>query len=308
MNRFFLTVFTPTYNRAHTLGSLYDSLCSQTMPDFEWIVVDDGSTDNTRELVEGWIAEKKISIRYFYQENSGKMAAHNFAVDAADSDLFLCLDSDDRLFETAVYRCSNFWKSKVNEAGMEEICGFVTYKEFSNNVCIEPGMRFLDKVRSSFENKAVHLADLRQAGCFGETSIIARTDILRKHKYPVFKGEKFVTDAYLWEQLDSQYLFYVLPYFSQLCTYNTDGYSFDYRRLLFSNPQGYRAYHNQRVRLGLSGKLKSAICYDSISARIGFKGFLSNAASPLLYFLMLPGGICKYLIDSIKLKSFGKLC
>ena len=76
-----LTVFTPAYNRAHTIGRTYESLCRQTSKDFEWLVVDDGSKDNTRELVENWIKEGKIDIRYVYQENQGMHGAHNTAYD-----------------------------------------------------------------------------------------------------------------------------------------------------------------------------------------------------------------------------------
>ena len=71
-----LTVFTPSYNRAHTLGRTYESLCRQTSKDFEWLVIDDGSTDNTKELIEGWIVEAQIEIRYVYQKNQGMHGAH----------------------------------------------------------------------------------------------------------------------------------------------------------------------------------------------------------------------------------------
>ena len=97
-----LTVCTPTYNRAHTLPRLYESLVRQTSQDFEWLVVDDGSTDNTRELVDGWVAEGRIRIRYVYKENGGKPSAHNLGVRMAAGELFFCVDSDDYLTDNAV--------------------------------------------------------------------------------------------------------------------------------------------------------------------------------------------------------------
>lgn len=303
MNRYSITIFTPTYNRAHTLPALYQSLCYQDSKDFEWIVIDDGSTDNTKDLIEGWIKENKISIRYFYQENAGKMAAHNYAVDIAESELFMCLDSDDRLSKNAIESCVSFWKDKE-----QEVCGFITYKDISGHIGKMPIMKMLEKANNIFAGKTLHVKDLQKSGLMGETAFVVKTDILRKHKFPVFEGEKFVTDAYLWEKLDSKYSFYVFTYISQVCTYNPDGYSFNYRRLLFSNPMGYRAYHDQRLGLKLPGMFRSAVCYDAISMRMGFKGFLHKASSPLLCVLVLPVGLVKYLIDSYQLKTFKSLC
>ena len=92
-----LTIFTPTYNRAYILNKLYESLCVQTCQDFEWLIVDDGSTDNTKELVDTWMGEGRIAIRYVYQQNGGKQRAFNKAVALTNSELFVCIDSDDQL-------------------------------------------------------------------------------------------------------------------------------------------------------------------------------------------------------------------
>lgn len=104
-----LTIFTPTYNRAHTLPVLYESLKSQTSRDFVWLIVDDGSTDATQELVESWIALAEVPIRYFLTKNGGKARAHNFAVDRLDTELFLCVDSDDYLLPRAVSLLLERW-------------------------------------------------------------------------------------------------------------------------------------------------------------------------------------------------------
>jgi len=104
-----LTIFTPAYNRAHTIGRTYESLCRQTLQDFEWLVVDDGSSDNTRELVEGWIAEGRIPIRYIYQENQGMHGAHNTAYRNITTPLNTCVDSDDWMPDDAVEKIVSFW-------------------------------------------------------------------------------------------------------------------------------------------------------------------------------------------------------
>ena len=92
-----ITVFTPTYNRAYCLGNLFNSLCSQTYTDFEWLIVDDGSTDNTKSLVEGFCCNSNINIRYVYQKNGGKHRAINRGVAEARGELFFIVDSDDTL-------------------------------------------------------------------------------------------------------------------------------------------------------------------------------------------------------------------
>jgi glycosyltransferase involved in cell wall biosynthesis len=121
------TVFTPTYNRAHTLHRVYDSLCAQTLRDFEWIVVDDGSTDNTAELVAGWVKTATFPIRYFRQNNSGKHIAHNFAANKAQGKFFLPLDSDDACAPSALERMAHHWnaipeRERAQYSGTEGLC------------------------------------------------------------------------------------------------------------------------------------------------------------------------------------------
>lgn len=107
-----LTVFTPTYNRAHTLGRTYASLVKQTCKDFEWLIIDDGSTDNTSTIVEKWIAEKKVPIRYTYKQNGGLYTGYNTAYSMIDSELCVCIDSDDYMPDDAVEKILQCWKEK----------------------------------------------------------------------------------------------------------------------------------------------------------------------------------------------------
>ena len=111
-----LTIFTPAYNRAHTLGRTYESLCRQTCKDFCWLIVDDGSSDNTRQLVENWIAEERIPIRYIYQQNQGMHGAHNIAYRNIDTLLNVCIDSDDYMPDDAVEKILRCWNEKGNDS------------------------------------------------------------------------------------------------------------------------------------------------------------------------------------------------
>ena len=104
-----LTVFTPTFNRAHTLCRTYQSLCRQTCMDFNWLIIDDGSTDDTRELVSDWINVEKIKIKYVYKENGGLHTGYNKAIDVIDTELCVCIDSDDWMPDDAVEKILSFW-------------------------------------------------------------------------------------------------------------------------------------------------------------------------------------------------------
>lgn len=123
------TVFTPTYNRAETIGRVLESLKSQTFKDFEWLIVDDGSNDGTRELVESWASDSSIDfpIRYLWQENAHKKVAHNRAVREANGELFLVFDSDDRCVPQALERFWYYWNAIPQErrsqfAGVWGLC------------------------------------------------------------------------------------------------------------------------------------------------------------------------------------------
>ena len=115
-----LTVFTPSYNRAHTLHRAYDSLCRQPGVDFEWLIVDDGSTDGTAELVNGWAAQAKFPIRYVWQSNRGKHVAINHAVRLCKTPYFIILDSDDACVPGALARVLHAWDTLP--AGRERAC------------------------------------------------------------------------------------------------------------------------------------------------------------------------------------------
>ena len=116
MNRL-ITIFTPAYNRAYTIHRCYESLKRQTCKDFEWMVIDDGSTDNTRELIEKWITEtNEFPIRYIYQENQGMHGAHNTAYENINTELNVCIDSDDFMPDDAVELIVNFWEENKDHS------------------------------------------------------------------------------------------------------------------------------------------------------------------------------------------------
>lgn len=140
-----ITVFTPTYNRAYILPKLYDSLLSQTNKAFKWIIVDDGSDDGTKELVDLWKSENKIEIGYIYQKNRGKAMAHNAAMEHIDTELVCICDSDDVLTERAIEFIEKCWKE--GGYGRPEIAGIVAYMREKSEESI-PEEKELPKMKS----------------------------------------------------------------------------------------------------------------------------------------------------------------
>ena len=270
-----LTIFTPTYNRAYILPNLYDSLCLQTCQDFEWLIVDDGSTDYTKELVESWIKDKKISIRYVCQENGGKMRAFNKAVSLTKTELFVCIDSDDQLASELVVKDSlTFWDEHKNDCLEKKIAGMVSLRSSSRG----------EQDMTTLSHGSLH--DIC-SNYKGETTIFLLNEILRHYPYPSFEGENFITDVYIYDRMDEDYCFLFHPYISQKCDYHEDGYTMSYRRLLFNNPRGHREYHAQRIRLHKNGFLRSMICYISLSLFIKDHTMFSSSPNLIMTLLLV---------------------
>ena len=289
-----LTIFTPTYNRAYILPKLYDSLCEQTCKDFEWLIVDDGSTDQTKEQIEEWRREEKVNIRYIYQDNSGKMMAHNKAVKESGGEFFMCIDSGDCLCSKWVVEDTlSYWDKQISMIDSpNHIGGLLGYKKIGDKKQNFPqGMQI------------AHLSELYEKGFCGETTLLFRRDILAKYLFPYFEGEKFVTDVYVYDQIDRVFKFLLFPYYMQNCEYQIGGYSNNYMKLLFDNPKGFRAYHNQCVKFRKKGFLKSGICYVALSLRIGDWKMILHASDKTLTILLFPLGILKYIYDNYRLSK-----
>jgi glycosyltransferase involved in cell wall biosynthesis len=193
--RYTFTVFTPTYNRASTLSRVYESLKAQTYHDFEWLVVDDGSTDGTRELVEGW-QQADFPIRYIWQENQGKHIAFNLAVEHAQGALFLVLDSDDACVPTALERFYAHWQAippqrRQEYAGVTALC-----QDLQGRLV---GTLFPADV---FDSNSLEIRF--KYGMRGEKWGFQRTEVLRKFPYPAVP-KTHVQPGLVWQRIAQQY-------------------------------------------------------------------------------------------------------
>ena len=122
-----ITLFTPTYNRVHLLSRLYNSILMQDVIDVEWLIVDDGSIDDTEALIENFQKESIINISYYKKSNGGKHTAINFGLQNAKGELFFIIDSDDVLAENALKNIKIHYQSIKNN---NNICGIVGLSQY----------------------------------------------------------------------------------------------------------------------------------------------------------------------------------
>jgi glycosyltransferase involved in cell wall biosynthesis len=191
------TVFTPTYNRAHTLHRVYGSLCTQTLRNFEWIVVDDGSTDNTEELIASWTKSVNFPIRYFKQEHSGKHIAHNLAVREALGQFFMVFDSDDAIVPHALERIAYHWDS----ISASDRASFFSV----NGLCCDQHGRLIGDLFpfSPFDSNLREKRYVHRVR--GEKRGAAATAILRQFPFPEVKMTHFVPEGAVWLEVSKNY-------------------------------------------------------------------------------------------------------
>jgi len=195
--RVLVTVFTPTFNRERTLGRVWRSLCEQTFRDFEWLIIDDGSTDGTSECVQAWLATSTFPVRYYRKRNGGKHTAHNKALELANGYFCATLDSDDWYAPTALEDLISSWNSipqedAVNFANVEGLT------QTANGALV--GSPFPKDVFDS-NNFAMPRARLVN----GDTRGMYRTDVLRRYPFPSTFDGQFVPESIVWNRIAKRY-------------------------------------------------------------------------------------------------------
>lgn len=190
------TVFTPTYNRAQTLPRVHESLKRQTFNDFEWLVVDDGSTDNTRELIEGWQRERLFLIRYFWQENAHKKSAFNRGVREARGELFVTLDSDDEAVPEALEILNRHWLAipESVRSGFTAVTGLC--RDANGRIV---GTRFPEDV---FDSNSLEICYRYRVT--GEKWGFQRTDVLRDFPFPE-EVRGHLPEGVIWSAIAARY-------------------------------------------------------------------------------------------------------
>ncbi len=267
--KFFMrfTVLTTTYNRAHILGRVHESLCAQTFRDFEWLIVDDGSTDGTKDLVSSW--KPFFPIRYFWKPNGGKHTAMNLGVSVAGGEFALFFDSDDRCIPKTLERFDYHWRQIPNPSRFANL----------SCLCCSPDGSIVGKPYPAVCVDAFTFTEqLRYRSC--ERWGINRTDVLREFPWP--EGERFVPEGLVWNRISRKY---AARFFNEpLRIYYEDGLDSLSRKndRRASSPKSAMAYYRE---LALSPapillRLRAVINYCRFAAHAAFRkyGFRSQSA------------------------------
>lgn len=278
-----ITVFTPTYNRAYIIENLYRSLQRQTCRDFEWLVVDDGSSDNTEAVFTAWLKEDNdFPIRYYKKENGGKCRAINYALDLARGELFFTVDSDDYLTDDALEKIVD-WFAQLDPQG--EVQGIVANRGFSpkqtvNYLFEEP---YLDKSLLdiyTFSRNGHQVFD-------GERAFVFYTDFHKRYKYPEFSGEKFMTEAVVYNRMAHDG--YKMRFYNDIIwifAYLEDGLTRSGSAVFLNNPRGYGLWLREKAEFmgaGLVDKLKMYYTFTcDLSTRLSNREIAACIGAPRL--------------------------
>lgn len=281
-----LTVFTPTYNRAYCLSVCYESLKRQTSKNFIWLIIDDGSTDETEELVNGWISENKIQIQYHWQENQGMHGAHNTAYKLMDTELNVCIDSDDYMPDDAVEKIIAFW----NQYGSDKVSGIIGLDSNTKGEIIGSGMPEHLESSTLFNLYNKH-------GVTGDKKLVYRTELTKDYPYPIFKGEKYVGLAYKYFSLDQHYEMLLMNEVLCCVEYLPDGSSMNMLKQYRKNPKGFAFYRKELMKLPFASQLfkfRQSVHYVSSSLTSNNRKFMSETPCKLLTLLAIPFGFMLY--------------
>lgn len=250
-----ITVFTPTYNRKHIIGKLYQSLLRQTEKDFEWLVVDDGSTDETNKWFEEICnRENPFPIRYIYQENGGKHRAINRGVQEAQGELFFIVDSDDFLTDDAIEKMLG-WANQVR--GLEKCAG----------VSGTSGYNALARIGEYFDDKAEYIdatnLEREKYRLLGDKTEAYYTEILKRYPFPEFEGETFLTEEVVWNKIAQDgYFLRWYPDIIYIVEYLPGGLTQSGNEKNKKNPQGILYWSKQLLQIHKRGFKKRTLAIN----------------------------------------------
>lgn len=278
-----LTVITTTYNRDYCLHQVYDSLLRQTSKDFIWMIVDDGSTDSTRELVEKWKTENLVEIEYYYKENGGMHTARNLAYEKVHTCLNVIIDSDDWMTDDAVEKIVDFW----NQHGDEKYYGII-----SCNIDKEGKIIGSPLPTDVFSSTITELSGKYKMK--GDKKIILRSDLAKLNPFPEFPGEKFYPASYKYKLLDLNYQLLVMNEATCVVDYNDDSMTFHMYAQYKSCCNSFAHYRNAMIKISKSPRyiLREMIHYIAESKMAKKSHYISKSSKPGYAVLAwLPGNL-----------------
>lgn len=285
MSKKLITVFTPTYNRKDLISHCYKSLQDQTSYNFVWLIIDDGSTDHTDELIHKWQKEeKRFEIRYDNKENGGLHTGYNRGIELADTELFVCIDSDDWMPPDAIEKIELIWSKVSNKAYV----GVMGIDQYENGNCV--GGKFPDNVHEMYLYEKMTKYKIP-----GDKKMIHRTALLKKvAPMPIFPGEKNFNPSYLMYQLDRFGKLYVTNDCFCIVDYQPDGMSSNIFKQYRNSPNSFaetRKLYLSFPEISFRFKLKQYIHYVSSCLLAGklFYGIKEAPDSKMAVLALIPG-------------------
>lgn len=283
-------VFTPTFNRVGLLEVLFESLRNQTVYDFEWLIVDDGSTDSTAQVIAHFDELAEFPIRYVYQENSGKQIASNLALTLCQCPIFFCVDSDDSLVDDAIENILDQWREIELRS---DLAGMVSLRGTSP-----------DKPLGTWMPKGIKEANTwdlyNELGFKGDASMIFKTEVAKRYPYPVVEGECFISECISQNEIAKNYSMKLLDKVLVVGDYQPGGLTDNSFRLIVENPKGYCLVKKQSIEMARHFVQK---CYHTClylaAARIAHEEKPIRAApSPSIAALcLIPSFAAQYLLE-----------
>lgn len=287
-----ITVFTPTYNRAQLLTRLYESLRRQTFTDFEWLIVDDGSTDNTKDVVDSFMAQSggSLLIRYIHKSNGGKHTAINLGAHEAQGELFFIADSDDALPEDALETTAKAYREIQGDKSFAGICGLdITL----DGVIIGGGLGedYIDATAIDIRFKRNIQGDLKE---------VFRTEVLREFPFPEITGERFCPEALVWNRIATKYKLRYINKPIYIAEYQTGGLTDNIVRIRMQSPVASMMTYAEMA--GFAGvpfkaRLRAAINYWRFRACLGEGSAAPLPHLPLRWMWTRPIGMLMHLRD-----------
>jgi len=290
-----LTIFTPTFNRAFCLGNCYNSLLNQTAKDFKWLIIDDGSSDNTKELVSGWILENKIDIQYHYQENQGMHGGHNTAYSLIETELNVCIDSDDFMPNDAVETILTLWESRAENEKLAGIIGLDAFKDG----------RIVEKIPEAF--KQATLSELEVENKIrGDKKVVLRTEVVKQFPaYPIYEGERLVPLGTLYLMIDQHYKYLCTNSVFCIIEYLEDGSSKNILKQYKKSPNGFLYARRLEMTYSKNFFYTFSRAMHYISSCIFTKKEFFNAQNPkkAITLIALPFGLLLHAYILYKIKE-----
>lgn len=231
-----LTIFTPTYNRAYILPQLFDSLLAQSNKNFEWLIVDDGSSDNTQEIIQNFQNKANFKIKSIYQENQGKHVAINTALQNINTSYFVTVDSDDFLEDSAI---ETIFTKLPLIAQTEDIIALASPINILNQNTANNKIT-TETVATTYEMIYKHKIH-------GEATLIFKTELAKRFEYPTFTKEKFMLESLVFNRMDKMYKFLYILESIVNAEYIPDGLTAQGKKKLINNPKGAALAYKEKM-------------------------------------------------------------